>query len=48
MINKLTASDLKQFEVRVADTFNEGLIRAPVHLYSDNEEEMFRIFEDIN
>ena len=47
MINRLTVSDLKRFEKRVADAFNEGQIRAPVHLYSGNEEEMIRIFRDI-
>ena len=45
MITRLTVSDLKRFENRVADTFNEGHIRAPVHLYSGNEENVIRVFQ---
>ena len=29
--------DLINFENDIANTFNEGKIRAPVHLYSNNE-----------
>ena len=48
MNNGLTIDDLQRFETRVADAFNAGQIRAPVHLYSGNEKEMIQIFEDIS
>ena len=44
----LTARDLKIFEERVATAFNDGHIRAPVHLYSGNEEKIIEVFEDIH
>jgi len=47
MITSLTAQDLVDFETEVAGLFNAGKIRAPVHLYSGNEEAMIRIFQDI-
>lgn len=40
--------DLINFETEIADIFNEGKIKAPVHLYSGNEDKMIEIFEDIN
>lgn len=39
--------DLINFEERIASTFNSGKIRAPVHLYYGNEDEMINIFKDI-
>ena len=47
MITNLKASDLIRFEQSVADAFNAGKIRAPVHLYSGNEEQMIEIFKDV-
>ena len=47
MITNLVASDLIQFEKRVADAFNAGKIRAPVHLYHGNEDQMIEIFQEI-
>jgi len=47
MITNLTAQDLIDFETEIAGLFNTGKIRAPVHLYSGNEEAMLRIFQDI-
>jgi pyruvate dehydrogenase E1 component alpha subunit len=44
----LTARDLKIFEERVATAFNDGHIRAPVHLYSGNEEKIIEVFGDIH
>jgi TPP-dependent pyruvate/acetoin dehydrogenase alpha subunit len=35
------------FEEDIAQEFNAGRIRAPVHLYHGNEEEMIKIFEEI-
>ena len=48
MITNLTKNDLINFEKRIADTFNEARIKAPVHLYSNNEEQMVEVFKDIN
>ena len=47
MITNLTAEDLIRFEDRVADAFNSGLIRAPVHLYDGNENQMIEVFDDV-
>ena len=48
MITNLTKNDLINFEKKVADTFNKAKIKAPVHLYSNNEEQMIEVFKDIN
>jgi len=45
---ELTARDLIIFEERVASAFNDGKIRAPVHLYSGNEEKIIEIFDGIH
>ena len=47
MITNLTAEDLINFEDRVADAFNSGLIKAPVHLYHGNENQMIEVFGDV-
>ena len=46
-MTSLTAQDLIDFETEIADAFNQGKIRAPVHLYSGNERQMIDIFRDI-
>ena len=43
----MTKDDLINFENRIADRFNNGDIRAPVHLYSGNEEQMIEIMKDV-
>lgn len=43
----LTPADLIAFEDDIAAEFNAGKIRAPVHLYSGNEEPMIEIFKKI-
>jgi pyruvate dehydrogenase E1 component alpha subunit len=48
MITNLTKNDLINFEKKVANTFNKAKIKAPVHLYSNNEEQMIEVFKDIN
>jgi len=48
MITKLTVEDLIKFEKKVAEEFNNSKIKAPVHLYSNNEKEMIQVFEEIN
>ena len=39
--------DLIAFEESIAELFNAGKIRYPVHLESGNEDELIRIFEDV-
>ncbi len=48
MITNLTKNDLINFEKKVANTFNKARIKAPVHLYSNNEEQIIEVFKDIN
>lgn len=43
----LTKEQLIAFEEDIAQCFNEKQIRAPVHLYSGNEEEMIKVFATI-
>lgn len=43
----MTKQDLIDFEENIADEFNKSKIKAPVHLYSGNEDEMISIFKDI-
>jgi len=47
MITNLTKSDLIEFEEKVAAEFNKGKIRAPVHLYFGNEDEIINVFGGI-
>jgi TPP-dependent pyruvate/acetoin dehydrogenase alpha subunit len=46
-MNEWGASSLIAFEEQVAESFNSGQIRAPVHLYSGNEESLLQVFEKI-
>ena len=46
-ITSLTAADLIAFEEDIAVEFNAAKIRAPVHLYSGNEDAMLEIFRHI-
>lgn len=43
-----TVELLKEFEADIADSFNKGEIRSPVHLSDGNEEALIKIFEEIN
>jgi pyruvate dehydrogenase E1 component alpha subunit len=43
----VTKEELRAFEDKIADHFNHGRIRAPVHLYYGNENEMIKIFKNI-
>jgi pyruvate dehydrogenase E1 component alpha subunit len=43
----VTKQELIDFENRIADQFNKGKIRAPVHLYYGNEDEIINIFKDV-
>jgi pyruvate dehydrogenase E1 component alpha subunit len=42
-----SAVDLISFEEEIAELFNEGKIKAPVHLYNGNENQMIEIFKNI-
>ena len=44
----LSKEELIQFENEMAACFDDAMIRAPVHLYNGNEEEMIKVFEDNN
>jgi len=43
----MTKEELIVFENEIAALFNSGKIRAPVHLYSGNEEEIIKVFEHV-
>ena len=43
----LSAVDLVAFEKEVAEAFNAGRIRAPIHLSGGNEEQLIRVFRDV-
>jgi pyruvate dehydrogenase E1 component alpha subunit len=44
----LTAEQLIGFEKTIADAYNSGVIRAPVHLSGGNEEQLIKIFKDVD
>ena len=45
--NTIGIKDLIYFEDEIAELFNSGKIKAPVHLYSGNEKELIDIFKDV-
>ena len=47
MKTNLTPQDLISFEEEIGECFNNAEIRAPIHLYSGNEEKIIKIFEDV-
>ena len=48
MKNLLTKEQLVEFETDIANCFNNSQIKAPVHLYDGNEEQMINIFNNVN
>jgi pyruvate dehydrogenase E1 component alpha subunit len=46
-MKKYTPEELIQFETNVAEIFNSGVIKAPVHLYDGNEEQIIQVFNNI-
>ena len=44
----MNKQDLINFEEEIASLFNQGKIRAPVHLYHGNEDKIIEIFKKIN
>jgi TPP-dependent pyruvate/acetoin dehydrogenase alpha subunit len=47
MENLLTAEELVAFETDIANCFNNAMIKAPIHLYDGNEEQMIEVFKQI-
>ena len=45
MKNLLTKEQLIDFETDIANCFNNAMIKAPIHLYDGNEEQMIDIFK---
>jgi pyruvate dehydrogenase E1 component alpha subunit len=44
----MKTKDLIRFETEIATLFNSGKIRAPVHLYSGNEKQIQKVFQQID
>ena len=44
----MTKEELIAFETDIATCFDDARIRAPVHLYDKNEEQMIKVFQDHN
>lgn len=42
-----TPDELVRFESEIAELFNAGKIRAPIHLYSGNESQIIEIFKSV-
>ena len=47
-MNKLNEKKLIEFENKIANHFNSGKIKAPIHLYYGNESNIIKVFEQIN
>jgi pyruvate dehydrogenase E1 component alpha subunit len=46
-MTKYSEQDLIDFETEIGECFNNGMIKAPIHLYSGNEAKIIKIFEKI-
>ena len=44
----MTKEELIEFEDEIAEYFNNAMIKAPVHLYHGNEEQMIDVFKKHN
>ena len=44
----MNKEELIAFEKEIGDTFNRGEIRAPIHLYAGNEDQIMRVFDKID
>ena len=42
----LTKEKLIKFETEMAECFDNAMIRAPVHLYDGNEDQIIKVFKD--
>ena len=47
-IMMLSKQELIDFEEEIANLFNSKMIRAPIHLYDGNEDQIFNVFKRIN
>jgi len=47
-MKKYTKQELIDFETKIGNLFNEGKIKAPIHLYDGNEKQMIEIFNKVN
>lgn len=47
MFLMLKKKDLISFENKIADLFNKARIKAPIHLHSNNENQLIKIFKQI-
>ncbi|MDP2866023.1 MAG: hypothetical protein Q8O90_07260, partial [Elusimicrobiota bacterium] len=48
MKSLLTKEELIAFEDEIAACFNKALIKAPIHLYNGNEDQVLEVFKGIN
>ena len=46
-MGRITKDTLIEFEADIASCFNNGIIKAPVHLYDGNEDELIEIFSNV-
>jgi len=44
----ISKKELIDFETHIGDLFNRGFIKAPIHLYSGNEDLITEVFEEID
>lgn len=44
----MTKEELIEFELEIGNRFNNKEIRAPIHLYHGNEDQMLRVFEKVD
>ena len=44
----VTKNELIEFETKIGDAFNNGEIKAPIHLYHGNEDLITEVFKDID
>lgn len=44
----MKTEQLIEFENKIADLFNNKQIKAPIHLYNGNEQQILKVFEKIN
>jgi len=46
-VHTWTVDSLKAFEIKIADLFNSGAIRAPIHLSDGNESSLIEVFTEV-
>jgi TPP-dependent pyruvate/acetoin dehydrogenase alpha subunit len=47
-VSTWSSQSLRDFESEIAEYFNSGKIRAPIHLYDGNEDSIIEIFQNIH